>query len=604
MRLVSLAAMLLASSSASNGLAGPLSVISTSPRSGPIPLEEDAVEWQSKNKAPKYYLVIGASRTPDPNDDLAFAAGDANAVATAFGSLGFQPLVGEGNAICNGTLIGTEATPDSVGKCVNRINELENSAVILIYYSGHGEPNQAGADLDLQLYGDGAFSSRLAMSRVLDSLKASQGKWIYFILDACNSGGAGSGMASSLSIVDNWVFLSSSRTSRPSAPITLAGGEQRSAFTYYLLRALSDDWDEMDETHDGIVDCRKLQGEIQARLLEAYTADPPQVAVEMEPRCFEKSPGDTFLLYLRDKVADLGWHSNAHRWWAFKWMMDPATLAPRTLMSPLNKDGTAVSVLAPRPIAAALAAQLPADFSSFSETDRVHARALKALAENKPTEALDILATLDPALVGESRLLTLTRARAHEYAGQFDAAANDYQSYLTQTQQVDIVTRVEIVHVFTLAGRKEAGGYATAALEDVRRAGGPLQATLERSLVNDSGIAAFQLGNFTAAGRFFVDAKGVSDPSAFDTAVLLANQGSVAAAGRHWVRAEQFFGVAAEGAEASHEFENDDSGKLHHLLGAALFNQANALENLKQRGAARRIAERAAEAEAFISVPD
>ena len=223
----------------------------------------DAADMYWKTR-PKHFLLVAASRTQDAQTDLPFTSVDAKAVATTLTKLDYQPLGA-------GLLEGVNATEENFVTELRKIRTLPPNAIVVVYYSGHASADPSGKDLWLQLYGQKKFGDHYGLS-IDDLLSAARGTSykgeLSLVLDTCFSGAAAN--STQLKESDNTVVVASSSYQQPSVAIVTPNKIEMSAFTYYLIQGLTDDWARVDGDRDGIMMYQDLAIYIGNRLTERF----------------------------------------------------------------------------------------------------------------------------------------------------------------------------------------------------------------------------------------------------------------------------------------------------------------------------------------------
>lgn len=223
----------------------------------------DAADMYWKGRQ-KYFLLVAASKSDGSATNLQFTSVDAKEVSKAFTRLGYQPLG-------PGMLGGEAATAENFISELQKIRMLPANALVIVYYSGHAAADPSGKDLWLQLYGQKKFGDHYGLS--IDDLIGSARGTTYkgelsVILDTCFSGRAAN--STQLKESENTVVFTSSSYQQPSVSMNVPGGGEMSAFTYYLIHGLTDEWNKVDGDEDGIIMYSDLDAYIGNRLTEQF----------------------------------------------------------------------------------------------------------------------------------------------------------------------------------------------------------------------------------------------------------------------------------------------------------------------------------------------
>jgi|GEM_PF-2728273 len=245
------------------------------PTAAPAGFDAADMYWKAR---PKSYLLVAASKTNAAQTDLPFTKVDAQGVAKALVRLGYEPLG-------VGLLEGTNATEENFVAELQKIRSLPKNALVIVYYSGHAFVDPSGKDLWLQLYGQKKFGDHFGLS-IDNLLGAARGQTykgeLSLILDTCFSGAAGN--SAQLKESDNTVIVASSSYQQPSVSMVNADTPEMSAFTFYFIKALTEDWSRVDDNQDGIIMYADLGVYIGNRLKERFYDR--TLLGEMQPQLF------------------------------------------------------------------------------------------------------------------------------------------------------------------------------------------------------------------------------------------------------------------------------------------------------------------------------
>ncbi len=233
--------------------------------------DEVADYWTTRKK---YFLIIAVSPSQIYKADE-FTKTDSNALSSTLKSFGYQELI---------VLKGQQPTQDNVVSALQKIRELSEDALVLVYYSGHAVTD--GRDLWLQLSGQQAVGDHRGLS-VTDLIGSARGDSfkgeLAIVLDTCYSGQGLRSSRLSLQDIENTTIFASSSAYQPSYTKTLPSGVEISAFTYHLIQGLASDFSRVDGDDDGIVEYVDLQRYISNKLIEDYADEslPGQMKPQM-----------------------------------------------------------------------------------------------------------------------------------------------------------------------------------------------------------------------------------------------------------------------------------------------------------------------------------
>ncbi len=232
--------------------------------------DEVADYWTSRKK---YYLMIAVSPSLNYKTDE-FTKTDSNAVSATLKNFGYQELT---------ILKGQQPTQDNVVSALQKIRDLGEDALVLVYYSGHAVTD--GRDLWLQLAGQQEVGDHRGLS-VTDLIGSARGNSfkgeLAIVLDTCYSGQGLRSNRISLQDVENTTIFASSNAYQRSFTKTLESGVEISAFTYYLIRGLGQDFKRVDGDNDGIIEYVDLQRYISNKLIEDYASE--TLPAQMKPQ--------------------------------------------------------------------------------------------------------------------------------------------------------------------------------------------------------------------------------------------------------------------------------------------------------------------------------
>lgn len=217
-------------------------------------------QWEAIDKS---ILIVAATKTGGQDTDLPFAEVDGKKVGSVFGKLGYKDI---------GTLVGKDATRENFVQHLKQIRNIGENGLVVVYYSGHGARDAQGRDLWLQLSGQKYFGEAQGLS-VSELVNTARGGGTYkgqlvVLIDACYSGEGAWSRSLNLGDMEKTLIFASSSRAQASLVMELSPKERMSAFTYYLLRGLTDDWERVDDRHDGIIQYDDLRTYIERNLTE------------------------------------------------------------------------------------------------------------------------------------------------------------------------------------------------------------------------------------------------------------------------------------------------------------------------------------------------
>jgi hypothetical protein len=272
----------------------------------PDPLSE---VW---NGRPRYRLVIGAGKFPtDPNSDRTFVARTALYVDKALAEAGYSETLG--------LLVDDTATKDNIRSAFASIATVPETALILIYYIGHGIPAPDGKDLALATADDKVDVGNGV--RVLDLLalplsridpRMRQMPRITLVIESCYSGQAGPFQSGLSSIIESkptdfrrLAFLAATTGPNQQAWPLLQDGIEYGAFGYFLARGLTDEWTCADALPDGALTVLELSAYLDERLTTARSDG--RIKGAMSPDQIDRG-GYSMIAYNPSRIADADGH--------------------------------------------------------------------------------------------------------------------------------------------------------------------------------------------------------------------------------------------------------------------------------------------------------
>jgi tetratricopeptide (TPR) repeat protein len=222
--------------------------------------DSSLVAWENKQK---YFIVVAANKTASSKTDLPFAKVDGTKVNETLRKLGYIEIA---------ALADKRATLNNFVANLKKLKDLPDNSLVIIYYSGHGAVEPQGEELWLQLYGQDKveWGLGLSLSNLIKTTRNNGYKGeLAVIIDACYSGQGALATALTLKdLKDTTVFTSSSEI-QESYSINVEKVDV-SAFTYFLLKGLTTDWDLVDENRDGFIQYADLQIYIRNQLKKLH----------------------------------------------------------------------------------------------------------------------------------------------------------------------------------------------------------------------------------------------------------------------------------------------------------------------------------------------
>jgi hypothetical protein len=253
--------------------------------------DDVGITW-AKNK--RYQLVIGADEYAlSPAFNREFVGRTAKTVSARLLELGFAPLPMFATAK-EPFLSGANATKDMIWQAVREMRQkTQGDDVGIIYYVGHGSITPNNVDLTLATQDRPIASDEgIRVSDIVGELSIGEYRnntqeipKIILILDTCYSGNfLGSDgrttlvetegvqklakIASSYPTPDKMVVLTATGQGTVNRAFELKGTGV-SAFGFFFVRALSEDWACVDTTADGILTIREIYAFLNGRLQAA-----------------------------------------------------------------------------------------------------------------------------------------------------------------------------------------------------------------------------------------------------------------------------------------------------------------------------------------------
>jgi tetratricopeptide (TPR) repeat protein len=461
--------------------------------------------WNAKRR---FFILTTVDKYTTPNADLPFAAVDGQKVSEFLKKAGYEDL---------GTFADTTATRDNFVEALKKVRSLPENSRVVVYYSGHGVLDAEGKNLWLQMYGQPVLSDHhgIAVSELVDTARGgSYNGELTILLDSCFSGEGV--LTAGLTLKDlgpgTTIFTSSSDI-QESQKIDL-GNTQMSAFTYSLLRALTDDWDQVDPGKSGFIGYKELHL-YSIKQLRAWNRQ-GKVTGLMRPLLL--SNDDMIFTYdpLRDRQGPSLYRDT---------LLGEALYAA---LAPTDKLTTVISfkmVALRYPIPPARARQI-ASYISGGQNSFV--AALQAIAQGRAADA-DMY--LNKASKSRALRARVARVRAWNalYAGKFSEAATQYKTALALARgDSRRALLLETANALQLAGNAQD---ASVLYAQVVQMGNASSDPLTAVALNNWGTAHIALGNIEAAEQAFDKSLAISGRSGsvnLDVATTSANMAYVA----------------------------------------------------------------------------
>ena len=281
-----------------------LAELSRAPAQQADPLGEAVANYWTK--LPKLYLVItAASPTSHRFQPIAWVDKDGTAFAAVLNGLGYKPLPLP--SPLKNPLQGESVNSDNVPDALKAINSLPANSIVIVYFSGHGEPGAQGADWQMVL-NDGnqvPFTQLYRLARGGHQGSAAYQGQLVFLIDACNSGTA---LSSDLRESELRQFATDILTSSGSTELSRKlKNSDESAFTHVVRLGATTNWADVDENQDGFLDYSELERWSEVELSRLFTQK--EVDAKMHPLSMTDLPD--FLAY--DKSKDQRPHSVRRR---------------------------------------------------------------------------------------------------------------------------------------------------------------------------------------------------------------------------------------------------------------------------------------------------
>jgi tetratricopeptide (TPR) repeat protein len=476
-----------------------------------IPASKPEAVQQAWDTKRRFYILVTVNKYTTPDADLPFAVVDAQKASDFLTKAGYEDL---------GSFGDVTATRDNFIEALKKIRGLPENSRVVVYYSGHGVLDAEGKNLWLQMYGQPVLGDHhgIAVSEIVDTARGgSYNGELTILLDSCFSGEGV--LSAGLTLKDlgpgTTIFTSSSDIQESQKIDT--GDVQMSAFTYSLLRALTDDWDQVDPGKSGFVGYKELHL-FSVNQLRAWNKQGKVAGPLMRPLILSNDD----MIFTYDRKRDRQGPSLYRN----RLLGDAlyAALAPTVKSTELTTFRT---VALRYPIPSARARRI-ASFISGSQENFV--AGLKAIAQGRTSDA-DLYLTK----ASKSRFLTARVARARAwnalYSGRFGEAATQYKTALALAPRGG--TRRELLletaNALQLAGSAQDATVLYAQVVQTGNASSPDD--LLAVTYNNLGTAYVCLGDIQSAEQAFsksLAVSGRSDSSILDLATASSNMAFVA----------------------------------------------------------------------------
>ncbi|HXX72763.1 MAG TPA: hypothetical protein VEI80_03640 [Candidatus Acidoferrales bacterium] len=272
----------------------------------PVPQPDLIAELMNKRK--RYRLVVGVGEfNGGVPPALEFVNNTVKLVDERLSQLGFDHLPSLENPPF---LAGSSASKDAIKRALlDMLMVLDPDDLGVIYYIGHGVPTLDNKDLSLAVFDRPVGPDEgLRFSDVLGILELSETRkqiseipHLIIILDTCFSGNVAMGPSTAIQTKNNLQRVVQIENAIVPDKITILtatadGDDTRafelkaakvSAFGYFLMRALNEDWACADkDSPDGIMTVEELNDYLTERLALAH--DNNQIEGSMVPQILEK----------------------------------------------------------------------------------------------------------------------------------------------------------------------------------------------------------------------------------------------------------------------------------------------------------------------------
>lgn len=397
------------------------------------PSPEIDVALEHWNSRAKYFLVVSATRSAIAGANLDFAKVNADFVANKLQERGYQQL--------SEPLTGEQATRDNFVVALQKINQVPDNGLVVVYYTGHGVKSDDDRELWLQLFGEhlGAGFGISVTDLISNARGASYSGDLIIVIDSCFSG---HGTLSSLTgrQLDKTIIVTSSNEIQTSRILTFEDGSQASAFTFYLMEALTSNWDNADFDRDGIFEYGELLTYMGLRLNCAKITK--KIDGPMTPKPFIFSD-ERFFAYDHSKVRN--WHSPLRQLLASQQLLAELKNVDGGSFQTETVSGLASSASSPPSGGSTVALvtnfsaqNLPASKRALAlasliqeNTDDPFARSLKLIAEGRASEAILLLGDPKQQSVGNLENLYLALGLAQRYSGKYPEAIESFKKGLS-----------------------------------------------------------------------------------------------------------------------------------------------------------------------------
>jgi len=511
-----------------------------------IPASKPKAVQQAWDAKRRFFILMTVNKYTTSDADLPFAVVDAQKVSDFLTKAGYDDL---------GSFGDTSATRDNFIEALKKVRNLPENSRVVVYYSGHGVLDAEGKNLWLQMYGQPVLGDHhgVAVSEIVDTARGgSYNGELTILLDSCFSGEGVLTAGLTLKDLGSGTTIFTSSTDIQESQKIDIGNAQMSAFTYSLLRALTDDWDRVDPGKSGFIGYKELH-QYSIIQLRAWN-NQGKVAGLMRPLLLSNDE----MIFTYDPSRD---HqgSSLYR----DTLLGDAlyvALAPTDKLTTVTPFKT-VALRYPMPSARArrIASFISGDQNRF-------VAALQAIAQGRPADADRYLAKASQSRVSRTRL---ARAKAWNalYSGNFSDAVTQYKTALALARgDTRRALLLETANALQLAGNARDASvlYAQVVQTGNSFPSDPLSAVA----LNNWGTAHITLGNVEAAEQAFdksVAISGHEGSSNLDVATTSANMAYVAESKGEDAKAA-YLQEKSEDIRSAKELKTDDYSARRGLV--------------------------------------
>ncbi len=371
---------------------------------------------QSKQKR----LIVVAANRSAPSRDLPFVETDAKEIANTLRGLGYRQ---------DAYLYNKTATRNKFIDALNKIDKTQRDASLIIYFTGHAVSDSQQKDLWLQLYGQTEIAPYLGISvgEIIGIVRGEVGYSgeLSIIIDSCSSGLATLSKSLNLGeLGEKTTIITSSSPTQVSVSVDISETKRMSAFTYCLIKALTDGWQDADGDRDGLMKYTELSDYTENVLAKLFQGG--KINEEMEPGILTNK---SKMIIGIDPEKVFNWESQLRILIASQMLrLELAIKQPSIVPFPNRPVSVQPPTVSPR-------AKEIAD--EISENADSVTKAMKALAQGDYDGARRLL--IDAESFRENSLAEIYQAhgRVEIYTGAFKSASEWYQRLLDLKPQDD-----------------------------------------------------------------------------------------------------------------------------------------------------------------------